>query len=250
MKKNFTKYAGIAMVALLTACNGSAVTKEEAAKVAKGITTHQKEDENLYKQFHIVTKETTYDKDGKAYNTTSEVWVNTDKHFIHLKSEELTDDYKIEKSEGYMGEIDSKYYSIDMGKKEYTQFESLTAFEVIYKSTVSGSAFLLGMMGSGEYLETMVASAKDEPTEEDPVFEFKSKGEGHLYLKVTEKSKDEESGADITEESVIIFNNYVLASVEGEVTNSKAKEECEKGRMTVDYNVSVNMPSLNGLTKK
>lgn len=250
MKKNFTKYAGITLVALLTACNGSAVTKEEAAKVAKGITEHQAKEEDLYSKLHYSAKGNGYDDDEKAITMSAETWLDTENHFLHMKSEQPNDEGKTEKTEIYMGAIGSKYYSIDMVEKTYTEFSSLTLFETVYTVSASAAKAPVASIGSGVVLEEMVASAKDEPTEDDPVFEFKSKGEGHLYVAVTEKDKDDDTGADVTSKNIVIFNNYLLSYWETVETDSKTKSNNVTTKMNVDYNVNAKMPSLNGLTKK
>lgn len=250
MKKNFTKYAGIALVALLTACNGSAITKDEAAKVAKGITTHQSAEKDLYSKFHYSAKGNGYDKDGKATTMSEETWVDTSNHFLHTKSEMPNDKGETEKKEIYMGAIDSKYYSIDMVKKTYTEFSSLTLFETAYAIAIVAPSTTIAGIGNGPVLEAMVASAKEEPTEDDPVYEFKSKGEGHLYVAVTQKGKDEETGADLTSKNVVIFDNYLLSYWESADTDSKTKSNNGTTKINVDYNVNAKMPSLNGLTKK
>ncbi len=248
MKKNFTKYAGIALVALLTACNGSAITKDEAAKVAKGITTKQNSDEDFYSVFHINSTATGYEE-SKEHKEKFQTWVNNDKHFLHIVDEE-TDDGKTEKEEFYMGQIDDKFYEIDMVEKTYKEYSSLTVFEVVFKAKASESALMLVAFGTGEGLEATVATAKEEPGENDPVYEFKSKGEGHLYVGVTQVRKDEENNSEIKTNGALIFDDSKIRSYEFKATDDKTKDNNSTMKLTFDYNVNVKMPSLNGLTKK
>lgn len=248
MKKNFTKYAGIAMVALLTACNGSTITKEEAAKVARGITEHQVKDENLYKTFHMVSKISGFDDNGKAANIITEVWFDAKNDFIHVKLETPDENNeKIIKSEAYMGKIGEKYYSIDMGEKQYTEFENKSQFDIVFTQVSSSTRGQLVSTGSGAMLEMMIANTSDDPKEGEEVVEFKSKGEGHLYVCATKTEKDDDT--EITTKAVMIFDNYVLSSAETTITDKKDSKNNLTTSAKVDYNVNAKMPSLNGLTK-
>lgn len=249
MKKNF-KFASIALVALLASCNGSTITKDKATEVAKGITKYQADNaSDLYKDgIHLVLNSKT--TEGKDYTTTkTEFWVNEGSHFLHMVSvTEQSEEGKTSsnKTEAYFGQIDSKFYSINAVEKKYVEYNSLSVFEIAYKTACTAAMAVFNVYASGTALEANIAT----DTNEDNPFIYKSKGEGHLYIESNESEKDEEKNTSEKGRSVYIFDNYRFVSLS--INLEEVEEDIKTitvGSIKVDYKVSAKMPSLNGLTK-
>lgn len=224
MKKNYKILGCLSLAVLLTACNGADITKEEAKTKANDIVTYQtNHGDELYKD-GIHYKAEGKDDDGKTM--TEEYWYNSDSKYLHYISKSTSSNSTTE-VEFYYGMIDSKYYSIDVKKKEYTEYSNETTYKLAFMIPV---ATVTGMMTFGS---TALTGLVNKDAEEGETITYKSKGDGHIF--VESKTSDETT--------TIIFENNRFVSYS--VNDKDSYEKCN-----IDYNAKASMPSLNGYTKK
>lgn len=226
MKKNYKILGCLSLAVLLTACNGADITKEEAKTKANDIVTYQtKHGDELYKDgIHYKAE----GKDDTGATMTEEYWYNSNSKYLHYTSKSCNANTTTE-VEFYYGMIDSKYYSIDVKKKEYTEYSNETTYKLAFMIPV---AAVTGLMTYGS---TVLTDLVNTDAEEGETITYKSKGDGHIFVEYVSD-----------ETTTIIFENNRFVSYSS--YSNIVKDSYEK--CNFDYNVKASMPSLNGYTKK
>lgn len=219
MKKNYKILGCLSLAVLLTACNGSAITKEEAKTKANDIITYQaNHNDELYKDgIH-------YKFESKSDNktVTEEYWYNSSSKYLHYVTKSTSSNSTTE-VEVYLGMIDSKYYSMDAKKKEYTEYSSELLYNAVFLVPVA--KVTAGMTFGSTTLTALV----NKDAAEGETITYKSKGDGHIFV----ESKTADSST-----TIIYENNRFVSYKDGSSTYN------------FDYNAKASMPSLNGYTKK
>ena len=253
MKKNIKVVASLAFVALLAAsCDGSAITKEEAIKRVKNIAEHESETatEVLEKGVHFSFKLKTV---IESVTTSGSIDVYFAENYFHVSSSAKIDGDNTKantKADVYLGQKDNDFYAIDAANKKYAVLTSADAANLIgsVKSLVDDSL----EEGSSSSLSSMLAtfpqsSSTTEIAGYKHVYEMKSKGEGHLYLKSvrTYTGSDDESKKSESSTKVVV-DNYRLSSFESltSVLNSYISVKAN-----AKYSISKSLPNVNGMEK-
>lgn len=248
MKKNIKKIASIAFVALLaTGCNGSEITKEQANERVAGIAKYQKEHaEDLYsKGVYLKSSYEGKSADGKETESlATEVWMT--KNFFHVKINGIAKDASGETKQNkelYVGEKDDHFYYVDAVGKKYYDFgstgtevmnfvnQTLETAEAVYKAALSTST-----------IDVVLSEFPEGEAQFEDGFSgvLKSKGEGHLYIELSQKSEEK----NIDASAVVIFDNYRFSSIKSSIKNADGTAVTES---KASYSVSAKMPGINGM---
>lgn len=234
MKKSYKILSCLSLAVVLTACNGSTITKEEAKTRVDEIVSYQaKNNTDLYKDGINFTSNTKFNNGNVSK---LEVQYKSGDNYLYYKSyaKTTTDNSSKETTEeGYMGMIDDKYYSLDVVKKTYTEMNKI-AFDIAYAAAATLRLAQFYSFGSPVSLAAVISTES-----EGSQYTYKSKGEGHIYVNiVTEKD-------DSKENDTYIFDNNRFVSYEESLSGDKGG----KATLKASYNVSPRKLSLSGYTK-
>lgn len=230
---------------LITGCDGSVITKDQANQRSADISTYQEQNaENLYSNgIYLKINSSTQSLFEKEYyeKTTNEIWIA--ENYFHKKTTttirrgQNDSEFKKEQ-EVYFGKIHKQYYYVDTVAKEYYDFiKSVSRMNEIIDRAKNSYTWALSVERINELLETFPDNNEFADGNSGAL---KSKGDGSLYIESNNYDEKDKCFSYKT----LIFDNYLFSS-------SKEEKKYEDGIYSVEisakYHVDPKMPGIIGM---
>lgn len=230
---------------LITGCDGSVITKNQANQRSADISTYQEQNaENLYSNgIYLKINSSTQSLFEKEYyeKTTNEIWIA--ENYFHKKTTttirrgQNDSEFKKEQ-EVYFGKIHKQYYYVDTVAKEYYDFiKSVSRMNEIIDRAKNSYTWALSVERINELLETFPDNNEFADGNSGAL---KSKGDGSLYIESNNYDEKDKCFSYKT----LIFDNYLFSS-------SKEEKKYEDGIYSVEisakYHVDPKMPGIIGM---
>lgn len=230
---------------LITGCDGSVITKDQANQRSADISTYQEQNaENLYSNgIYLKINSSTQSLFEKEYyeKTTNEIWIA--ENYFHKKTTTTIrrgqNDSEFKKEEEvYFGKIHKQYYYVDTVAKEYYDFiKSVSRMNEIIDRAKNSYTWALSVERINELLETFPDNNEFADGNSGAL---KSKGDGSLYIESNNYDEKDKCFSYKT----LIFDNYLFSS-------SKEEKKYEDGIYSVEisakYHVDPKMPGIIGM---
>lgn len=230
---------------LITGCDGSVITKDQANQRSADISTYQEQNaENLYSNgIYLKINSSTQSLFEKEYyeKATNEIWIA--ENYFHKKTTttirrgQNDSEFKKEQ-EVYLGKIHKQYYYVDTVAKEYYDFiKSVSRMNEIIDRAKNSYTWALSVERINELLETFPDNNEFADGNSGAL---KSKGDGSLYIESNNYDEKDKCFSYKT----LIFDNYLFSS-------SKEEKKYEDGIYSVEisakYHVDPKMPGIIGM---
>lgn len=230
---------------LITGCDGSVITKDQANQRSADISTYQEQNaENLYSNgIYLKINSSTQSLFEKEYyeKATNEIWIA--ENYFHKKTTTTirrgqTDSEFKKEQEVYLGKIHKQYYYVDtVARKYYNFIKSTSKMNEVIDKAKSPYTWALSVERISELLEIF---PDDNTFSDGNSGVLKSKGGGNLYI---ESNIYDEKHKCFSYET-LIFDNYRFFSSRGE---KKYEDKTFRRDISAKYHVNTRMPGIIGM---
>lgn len=230
---------------LITGCDGSVITKDQANQRSADISTYQEQNaENLYSNgIYLKINSSTQSLFEKEYyeKTTNDIWIA--ENYFHKKTTTTirrgqTDSEFKKEQEVYLGKIHKQYYYVNTVAKEYYDFiKSVSRMNEIIDRAKNSYTWALSVERINELLETFPDNNEFADGNSGAL---KSKGDGSLYIESNNYDEKDKCFSYKT----LIFDNYLFSSSKEE---TKYEDKTFRRDISAKYHVNTRMPGIIGM---